>query len=207
LATDQAVDRRLKADTTAGFYRSENGVALIELRLSNIAQLFNSLDPSPFHEKDLDHDAEEYIFTAARELGPKTPFKIVIHLPPKEMQNAGPVKDAIHNYFAYRLEVTRRDLRYELRLGRIGLLIGLVFLFVCITARELVQKLGDGMLVDIASEGLLISGWVAMWRPIQTFLYDWWPIRRTCAVLARLAAADVELRPDAAQASGAAVAS
>jgi hypothetical protein len=120
----------------------------------------------------------------------------VIHLPPSEIEGAGAVRDAIHNYFAYRLEVTRRDLRYELRLGRIWLLIGLAFLFTCITARELVQKLGDSTLVNIASEGLLISGWVAMWRPIQTFLYDWWPIRRTCAVLARLATADVELRPD-----------
>ena len=171
--------------------------------------MFNSFDPSPFHEKDLDHDAEEYIFTAARELGPNTPFKIVIHLPPQEVQNAGPVQDAIRNYFKYRLEVTRRDLRYELRMGRIALAIGLAFLFVCITARELLQQSGSSTLINIVSEGLLISGWVAMWRPIETFLYNWWPIRRTRAVLARLATVDVELRPDQAptQASGAAVAS
>ena len=29
----------------------------IRLRLRDIAQLFNSLDPSPFSEQDLDHDA------------------------------------------------------------------------------------------------------------------------------------------------------
>jgi hypothetical protein len=59
-----------------------------------------------------------------------------------------------------------------------------------------VQRLGDTTLINIVAESLLISGWVAMWRPIQIFLYDWWPIRRTRAVLARLAAAEVELRPD-----------
>jgi hypothetical protein len=34
---------------------------LIELKLSGLNQLFNSMDPSPFHERDLDHDAEEFI--------------------------------------------------------------------------------------------------------------------------------------------------
>lgn len=33
----------------------------IELRLRELAQLFNSLDPSPFIERDLDSDAEEFI--------------------------------------------------------------------------------------------------------------------------------------------------
>ncbi len=36
----------------------------------------------------------------------------------------------------------------------------------------------------------------SMWRPIQVFLYDWWPTWRTCRIYARLAAAAVELRPD-----------
>lgn len=35
-------------------YRRENGVSLIEIRLNSVQQVFNSLDPAPFHEKDLD---------------------------------------------------------------------------------------------------------------------------------------------------------
>lgn len=182
--------------TRKGVYRIENGVALIELRLSRIAQLFNSLDPSPFHQKDLDHDAEEYIFGAAREIGPATPFKIVIHLPRSEMADAQATKEAIQNYFGYRLDTTQRDLRYELHLGRIALLIGLGFLFACVVAREFVQRLGKTTLVDLLAEGLLISGWVAMWRPLNIFLYDWWPIRRNVRVFQRLAQADVELRAE-----------
>ena len=33
----------------------------IEISLGRLSQLFNSLDPSPFHERDLDYDAEDYI--------------------------------------------------------------------------------------------------------------------------------------------------
>ena len=25
-------------------------------------------------------------------------------------------------------------------------------------------------------ESLLIGGWVAMWKPLEIFPYDWWPI-------------------------------
>ena len=57
------------------------GDGVIEVRLSEMAQLFNSLDPSPFHERDLDQDAEEYIVGWARELRANAPLRIIVHLP------------------------------------------------------------------------------------------------------------------------------
>jgi hypothetical protein len=60
--------------------------------------------------------------------------------------------------------------------------------------REVVLSVSQGTWSQVAAEGLLIMGWVAMWRPIQTFLYDWWPIRRTCDIYAKLATLPVELR-------------
>jgi hypothetical protein len=38
---------------------------------------------------------------------------------------------------------------------------------------------------EIAEEGLLIVGWVAMWRPLEIFLYDWRPIWRRCRLYAK----------------------
>jgi len=32
-----------------------------------LPQLFSSLDPSPFHDRDLDRDAEDYIIGSAEE--------------------------------------------------------------------------------------------------------------------------------------------
>src|ERR1700687_1601659 len=42
----------------------------IEIRIEKIAQLFHSLDPFPYREKDLDNDVEEFIVGWARELSP-----------------------------------------------------------------------------------------------------------------------------------------
>jgi len=40
---------------------------LIEIHVAELRQLFNSIDPSPFEEKDLDPKAEEFIVGWARE--------------------------------------------------------------------------------------------------------------------------------------------
>ena len=47
----------------------------------------------------------------------------------------------------------------------------------------------------LVEESLLILGWVANWRPLEIFLYDWWPLARRRDLYRRLAAAAVELRP------------
>jgi len=52
----------------------------ISLKLRDTNQLFNSMDPSPFIEKDLDDDAEEFIVSWAQEFPPNAPIKLRIHL-------------------------------------------------------------------------------------------------------------------------------
>lgn len=188
-------------DTTSRYPRKE-GVALIEIRLNSLQQLFNTFDPAPFHEKDLDHDAEEYIMGSADDLPLSAPLKLVFYLPPEQIALAETVKlpDSIHNYFEYRLNAARRRLRFQLRDGRIALVIGLMFLFVCLSLRQLAYALPQGTASEVLAEGLLISGWVAMWRPLEIFLYEWWPIRRNCRIYAKLAAIPVEVRRAAAPA-------
>jgi hypothetical protein len=163
--------------------------ANIEVSLSRVAQLFNSLDPAPFHERDLDADAEEYIISSAEEISRQRPLRLVIHLPADQVPQGGAydLSDAIHNYFSYRAAHEQRRLRILFRDGRIALATGLVFLLSCTLLRELVFSFGHAALSDIVGEGVLIIGWVAMWRPLEIFLYEWVPIRRRCRVLAKLA--------------------
>jgi hypothetical protein len=74
------------------------------------------------------------------------------------------------------------------------LVIGLGFLVVCLFARELLASSGSAV-SRVLAEGFLIAGWVAMWGPIDVFLYGWWPIAGRRRLLARLARIDVEVRP------------
>jgi hypothetical protein len=91
-------------------YRRVGGVNLIEITLSGVEQLFNTLDPSPFHEKDLDADAEDYIVGAARELPTHEPFKLNLYLPPDHAQRlaGSDLALSIRNYFDYRCQNAAR---------------------------------------------------------------------------------------------------
>jgi hypothetical protein len=46
----------------------------------------------------------------------------------------------------------------------------------------------------VLSEGFTIIGWVAMWRPLEIYLYRWWPVRQLGRVYRKLGAADVVVR-------------
>jgi hypothetical protein len=162
---------------------------LIEVELRDLAQLFNSMDPSPFHERDLDPKAEAFIVGWANEYPRGTPLRLVVHLsePPRDPALVEQVAPALHGYFAELVQVTRRELRTLLSIGRASLLIGLAFLATCTVASRMVERLGDQPLYRVGAFGLEIAGWVAMWRPLETFLYDWWPILRRRRQYQRLA--------------------
>lgn len=154
---------------------------LIELRLRELNQLFDSFDPAPFHEKDLDGDAEEYIVSWAREFAPAVSLVFRLHLPldQRPLEPERTVQQAIAKYFAYRADLARLEVRRTLQEGRRSLLVGVVFLAVCMFARELLRISAPFEWLRVAEEGLLILGWVAMWRPIELLLYDWWgPLRK-----------------------------
>jgi hypothetical protein len=173
-------------------------VSAIEVRVEEIAQLFDTLDPFPFRERDLDKDAEEYIVGWARELPRHQAIKIIVHAPDSELrkEHANQLGAALRRYFNYRAEVTGRDLNELFRVGRLSLLIGLAVLTTCVLiARAATVQIGDGSISGIVKESLIILGWVANWKPIEIFLYDWWPLARRRNLYRRLAAATVELRP------------
>jgi len=150
----------------------------IEIYVDQMEQLFNSMDPSPFHEKDLDHDAEEFIVSWAQEYHLRDPLLLRIHVnqTPTEPDAADLVEKAVHNYFSYRANLSRLELKRLLKQGRISLVIGLLFLGGCLVLSDLLAQNEHGTLFNLARESLTIAGWVAMWSPMQTFLYDWWPL-------------------------------
>ena len=157
------------------------------------AQLFDSLDPSPFNEKDLDKDAEEFIVSWARELPSDVPLKIVVHLPKEQLAlpEAKEIRPAITRFFSYRAQVTGLELKELFRIGRRSLAIGVTVLVISIIASQMVAANVQLPLGKIIEESLLIFAWVANWRPIEIFLYEWWPIARRRDLYRRLASAKV----------------
>jgi hypothetical protein len=173
----------------------------IEVRVAELRQLFDEIDPSPFQERDLDPKAVEFIVEWSRDLPAASPLALVVHLdraagPPEE---AALLRDAIHEFFRQRAVGSRRQLRELFRRGRTSLAIALVFLAASIAVGDaLGMSFPDAHVTSVLREGLLIVGWVAMWRPLEVFLYDWWPIRAEARLYDRLSAMPVRIEYHAA---------
>jgi hypothetical protein len=169
---------------------------VIEIRIAELRQLFNAIDPSPFRQRDLDPRAEEFIVDWARDLPTDKPWALVIHLdrPAGRADEAAVLRDAIHEYFGQRVIASQRKLRELFRRGRISLVIALAFLAVSITVGDaLAGYFERSRVAGVLRVGFLIGGWVAMWRPLEVFLYDWWPIRAEGRLLERLCAIPVRI--------------
>jgi hypothetical protein len=168
---------------------------LIEVKLRDVHQLFNSMDASPFNEKDLDHDAEEFIVSWALEHPSRAPLKLVVHL--GQLPEGDPkslIENAVHHYFAYKAELNWREFKLLMNEGRLSLLIGVTFMVACVSLAELLGQSWKGAWLQVFRESLTVGGWVAMWRPLEIYLYRWWPLRRLGRVYRKLKEMEVEVR-------------
>jgi hypothetical protein len=172
------------------------GCRLIEVRVAELRQLFNAIDPSPFHERDLDPSADEFIVGWSKDLPHDAPLGLLVHLDRAAgmTDEAAVLRDAIHEFFARKAEASRRNLRELLRRGRTSLAIGLAVLALATGIGDLLAGyFKESGLAAILRESLVIGGWVAMWGPMEIFLYAWWPIRADARLFDRLSAMPVRI--------------
>ena len=172
---------------------------IIEIRVAELRQLFNAIDPSPFRGRDLDPRVEQFIVEWSADFPADAPLALVVHLDRTEgaADEQHFLREAMSEYFGQRAVATRRNLRDLFRRGRISLAIALAFLATSIAIGDAIAAyFRESRLAEVTREGLLIGGWVAMWRPIEVFLYDWWPIRAEARLFDRLSRMPVTIDSD-----------
>ena len=168
-------------------------MAIIEIKLNSLPQLFDSLDPAPFREKALDPRAEAYLIESVDEFSRGVPLQLCIRGPETLQAKLPQIREAIHSHFQRELSVIEWKLRRKMRLGRIALVIGLVVLSVTLVARYLLESHGTNS-ASVLGEGLLIVGWVGLWRPAELLLFERLESRADRAAIQRLSTIDVEFK-------------
>jgi hypothetical protein len=151
---------------------------LIQVHVTELRLLFNPIDPSPPPERDLDSKASEFIVSWARAVRRDASLALQIDVDrPDGSDDAETVGDAVHQYFRELSASAGRRLSQLFRVGRTSLLIGILFLTLAVILAGLVDRaVGESAVGALVRESFVIGGWVAMWRPLEIFLYDWWPI-------------------------------
>lgn len=173
-------------------------MATIEIRIRSFTQLLEVLDPAPMRERALDRNAEGYILACAGKHRATEPLRLLVHLPESLRAHAAEVTDAIHEHFRRTHVQGERAFRRRMRIGGFALAVALGVLAGSIGLRSLLSDIEGRPLVQGLGEGLLILGWVAMWRPVEILLFEHWESHLDHAMLERLASVPIEFvfRPD-----------
>ena len=160
--------------------------------------MFNSLDPSPFWDRDLDRGAAEFIEEEFSEKLSAHAWHLHVHtLAGAEL--AGDLQPAVEHYYGRLATSTRLKLRENLRAGQLGLLAGITIFLLCMSVRQVLAGLLHGV-PRILDEGLIILAWLALWRPAEALAYEWVPLYRRRRLYERLAGIRVTVHSEPASA-------
>lgn len=169
----------------------------IAIRVERIEDLFDGFDPTPPPDRDLAPRVDAHVVGWAEDLPDCATLRLSVLLPADQAARAeaSRIADDVSRHFAARVHAETRALRRLFRDGRIALAIGLAVLGACIALGQALEGVAAQLpfprVAGLIGESLVIMGWVAMWRPAEIWLYDWWPIRARRRLLRRLAAAAV----------------
>lgn len=171
------------------------GTATVSVRVRDLAQMFNSLDPSPFWDRDLDREAAQFI---EEEFGDKRAAR-QWHLSVHASESAIPAADlrsAVARYYQRMAGTSRRRQREQMRLAQLSLLGGATIFVMSMGARSVLTRLLPHDTSSLIGEGLIILAWLALWRPTESLVYGWVPLLRERRLYERLAAMRVSVRVD-----------
>ncbi len=176
-------------------YRFVDGVPCLDIRLKGIHNLFDNRDPSAHFERDLDQDAWDYLMGLAEDLPPRHAFRIGLWFeePVSEQVPDAVIEQALRTHIGFELLRVERATLRQLRHGRTMLFVGLLILGLSLVVAELAAPNPTEAIGRLLREGVLIIGWIALWRPLESFFYDWLPFVQKRRLLRRMASAPVDI--------------
>jgi hypothetical protein len=181
---------------------TRGGTASVNIHVRDLAQMFNSLDPSPFWDRDLDRTAAEFIEDEFGEKRAADVWHLHIHAH-EGAATASDIQAAIEHYYERLEHSTRLGLREQVRIGELALLVGVAVFSICISLRGVLATALHGLSRGL-DEGLIVLGWIALWRPVEVLAYGWVPLYRKRRLYQRLARIQVSVRCEPAPAHAAA---
>ena len=177
-----------------GRRRRPGSSAPVNIHIRDFSQLFNSLDPSPFWDRDLDREAAEFIEEEFSERLSAETWNLYVHT--RDGGGSPPdLQTALENYYGRMASSAHRALREHLWSSEWTLVAGVIVFLFSMGVRSML----GGLLVtlpQILDEGLIILAWLALWRPAEMLLYGWMPLRRKERLYERLARIRVFVRRD-----------
>lgn len=166
----------------------------VHVRVRRADQLFNSFDPSPFWDRDLDRAAARYIEEEFGDRPRDSQWILEIVTDDDQHYRAADIQQALKVYYQRLAESTRRQQRLRLRSGQLAMLIGVCVFALSTLGRDLLSRQFSGGLPRLLDDGLIIMAWIALWLPLEQLISDLLPMIRDRRFQVRLSQVRVHLR-------------
>ncbi len=172
----------------------------IELRIAQPAQFYNLLDPAPNDEKEINQATESYIMDSLDDMqnDKRSSAKIVLYLEQAlydDEKTRTDMEKAIHSHFAERVCSATQKYKQAMNKGRRYLIRGLIFLIICLIFSSVVTSIhNQNDIIYAIGQSFVIIGWVALWRPVEFYLYDRRDILDEKKMLSQLETIPIETR-------------
>lgn len=181
-------------------YKHDGDFIIVEIVVKNSRLLYNNHDPAPFRERDLDIQFVNYFVAAIEEFSIKTKMKLrILTSDPNDLkpENSLIIQEAIKTYFQYETSLTHSKIKKRTRRIQTFFFTGILTLFICLTAAQFLNSIKSfPKIANMMSVGFMITGWVAMWHPIESLLYEGWPIREQKRFFEKMSNIEVEIALD-----------
>jgi hypothetical protein len=143
------------------------------IRLNSISDLFWPLDARPVADRTLSEDARWHLLDEWDRLRDRKPSSLTVYAPASEraQTDENAVRTAIHRS----LEKAAGPLRRVDPLSRqemVAIRIGILFLFLSIMVSTAIERSSNDVIMEGISQGILVVGWVALWRPAERFIVE-----------------------------------
>lgn len=152
-------------------YNQKENICYIDVQLENYRDAYSDWDFSPFTNRDLDDDLNEYLLECSSEIPRKVDIVIIFHILNESKDHSREMRsiEGMHNYFRYkirklvnqRIRLLKRTVTF-LFIGTILLLIGNIFSRITSSA----------IAYTLISEGFYIGAWVMIWEMFSIWFFN-----------------------------------
>jgi hypothetical protein len=141
------------------------------IRLSSIDALFFDYDARPVAQRVLNDEVHAHLLDEWEGLRDSPPSALIVYAP--ESERAHTDEQAVRVAISSDLRASREPLRRAgplSRRERIALWIGIAFFLASIAASTGLERLTNDVIIEGMAQGLVLVGWVALWRPAEHFV-------------------------------------
>lgn len=172
-----------------------NEIQNIKVEISKLGQLITVDNANTYPGTGVDSDASEYLHNKADLIRLNHDVRLEVSIPKISGEEKELATKVLHRFFDYKTQVAKKDLAHNFAQGITSIIFSVILVISCALIYILFKVLGasDGLMTLISSI-LIIACWVAVWTPVEIFLFNWWPIRHEVRVYRKLSTMEVEFK-------------